>query len=62
MTVTVTYVQPSVDSGAADSSATLSSQQLPAPVLEHDDDIYGPASFPASDPPGSWAGRDLAVV
>ena len=23
------------------------------------DDIYGPTSFPASDPPGTWAGRDI---
>jgi len=31
---------------------------LPPPVLdpEHDEDIYGPASFPASDPPSTWAG------
>jgi hypothetical protein len=28
----------------------------PAPGSALDEDIYGPASFPASDPPSTWAG------
>lgn len=28
---------------------------------EHNEDIHGPASFPASDPPGTWAGRDVVL-
>jgi len=28
----------------------------PALDPERDEDIYGPASFPASDPPSTWAG------
>lgn len=52
--------------GSADRATPLAAASSSAPVaatspeLERDD-IYGPSSFPASDPPGTWAGRDIVI-
>lgn len=41
---------------AAESEPELVSLPSSGSAPERDDDIYGPASFPASDPPSTWAG------
>lgn len=46
---------------AAIANAEPSSAPPPPVGPERDDDIYGPDSFPASDPPSTWAGRDAVV-
>jgi CBS domain-containing protein len=49
-----------MDPATAGSSGRLAVAPA-APPPELDEDRYGPASFPASDPPSTWAGRDTVV-
>jgi hypothetical protein len=55
MSVTVTHPQPTTRTDAE------VSPDRPAVGPDGTEDLHGPASFPASDPPSTWAGRDFVV-